>query len=376
VALLVAGCRAAERERPVEESPPIVVATVTVAAADLHERFEAGGVVAASETSTIAARLLAAVQEVRVRPGDGVRAGDVLVTLDARDLAAHARQSAAAAQAAEQALLQARSEQASAAADHRLAAAWHDRIAALLPRKSATAQEFDEATARLAGAAARVAGTGAAVQQASAHLEAMRAASEGAAIAESFTVIRAPFAGLVTERFIDPGTLAAPGAPLLRLEAAGARRVDVRVDEARVEYVRPGDTVTVAFDDRGEEEIRGVVLEVGRAVAADQRAFTVKVSLPAPATPRTGTFARVWFTGEPRRGIVVPAAALRRQGQVTSVFVVENGIARIRLVQTGASTPAGTEIVAGLDAGEIVVDGPPSELVDGRRIAAPARGAG
>ena len=376
LAVLMAGCRSAEPEGTIDQPPPIAVTTITVAATDLHERFEAGGVVAASESATIAARILAPVQDVRVQAGDRVRPGDVLVTLDARDLAAQMRQSAAAAQAAEQALLRARSEQASAAADHKLAAAWHDRVAMLRARNSATAQEFDEATARLAGAAARVAAGGAAVEQATAQLTAMRAASDAAAITESFTVIRAPFAGLVTERFIDPGTLATPGAPLLRLEADGARRVEVRVDEARVRYVRPGDRVTVAFDDQDdEEEMDGVVTEVARAVAADQRAFTVKVSLPATATPRTGTFARVRFTGEPRRGIVVPAAALRRQGQVTSVFVAEESIARIRLVRVGASNATGMEVMAGLDAGEIVVVNPPSGLVDGRRIAITPEGA-
>jgi RND family efflux transporter MFP subunit len=374
-AAVVAGCRPVEPERTREQAPPIAVTTATAVAADLHERLEAGGVVATGQSATIAARILASVQDVRVRAGDRVPAQEVLVTLDARDLAAQTRQSGAATQAAEQALLQARSEQASAAADHKLAAAWHDRIATLLARNSATAQEFDEAEARLAGAAARVAAGCAAVDQAIARLAAARAAADAAAVTESFTVIRAPFAGLVTERLVDPGALAMPGATLIRLEADGARRVDVRVDEARVRYLRPGDRVTVAFDGWGDAEaVDGVVAEVARAVDADQRAFTVKVLLPVAVTQRTGTFARVRFRGEPRRGIVVPAGALRRQGQVTSVFVAEGGVARIRLVQVGGTTEAGTEILAGLDAGEVVVVTPPPGVADGRRISVTAAG--
>jgi len=59
---------------------------------------------------------------------------------------------------------------------------------------------------------------------------------------------------------------------------------------------------------------------------------------------------------------------VRTQGQLRSVFVVSGGVARIRLVQTADSTSDGIEIVAGLDAGEMVVVGPPADLTDGRRV--------
>jgi RND family efflux transporter MFP subunit len=374
-AVLVAGCSPAGPEAPHEQTAPIAVTAARATAADLAERLEAGGVVAASESATIAARVLAPVQTVRVRAGDRVRAGEVLLTLDARDVAAQARQAVAAVQAAEQALLQARSEEAAAAADHTLAMAWQGRIAALRVRNSATAQELDEADARLAGAAARAVAGKAGVSQAAALVAARRAASDAAGITESFTVIRAPFAGVVAERLVDPGALATPGAALLRLDADGVRRVEVRVDEARVGYVRPGDRVMVVLDaSSGDEVVNGIVAEVARALAADQRAFTVKVSLPPDVTPRTGVFARVRFRGATRRGVVVPSAAVRRQGQVTSVFVAQDGVARIRLVQVGVSDDGSTEVVSGLDAGEVVVVEPPPGLVDGRPLSMTVQG--
>ena len=181
---------------------------------------------------------------VRVKAGDRVRAGDVLVTLDARDVTEHARQARASAVAAEKALTQARAEQSAAEAEHRLAAAWHKRIAALHARNSATDQERDEAEARLSAAAARLAGAQAGIEGADAHLASARAAVGVATATESFTTLRAPFDGLVTERLTDPGNLASPGIPLLRIESGGARQVVVRVDEARAAYVQPGDRVT------------------------------------------------------------------------------------------------------------------------------------
>jgi RND family efflux transporter MFP subunit len=352
-----------------------------VVAIDTAERLEAGGVVAAQESASVSSRIVATVAAVRVKAGDRVLAGDVLVTLDARDVTERAGQARAGAVAAETAVAQARTAQSAAEADYRLATAWHTRIAALHARNSATDQERDEAEARLAAAEARLSGTRAGIEGAEAQLMSARAASGAAAATESFTAIRAPFDGLVTERLIDPGNLAAPGVPLLRIESARVRQVVARVDEARVPYVQPGDRVRVlvgaadepAADDSGVE---GVVVEVARAVGADQRAFTVKVTVPGTVTARSGTFARVVFAGASRRALLVPADAVRRHGQVSSVYVVQNGVARLRLIRVGTASPAGVEVLTGLDAGESVVTSPLTGLVDGARVAsgaAPAR---
>ena len=371
--IVPAACGGSEREQSTTEpSPPVSVRVAPAQVLERAEPIEAGGVVAATETAVVSSRVVATVTTVAVRAGDRVRTGDVVVRLDARDLTARAREAGAAATAAEEALAAARSARAAAAAEHKLAAAWLARITQLRDRNSATAQEFDEADARLAGAAARATAAEATVAEATARVASVRAGAEVATVAESYAVIRAPFDGEVTERFTDPGNLATPGQPLLHIDAIGRRRVDVRVDEARAAYVRPGDRVAVLLDDTraasADTAIEGVVLEVARAVAADQRAFTVKVALPQNTAPRTGTFARVRFDGARRRALIVPASAVRWQGQLTSVFVVSNGVAHLRLVQTGGSIREGTEIVAGLDAGERVVAAPPPHLRDGQAV--------
>lgn len=380
--LLGAACGPSERDRASAPSRPLSVRAVAATIAERSERIEAGGVIAARETAIVSSRVLAPVVTVAARAGERVRAGDVLVRLDARDLSARAQQAGAAARAAGEALTAARSGRSAAVAEHTLAAAWHARIAQLRERNSATAQELDEADARLSAAAARLSAAQASVEQATAELAAVRAGADVAAITESYAVIRAPFDGEITERLIDPGNLATPGQPLLRIDAAGPRRVDVHVDEARAAYVRPGDMVDVVLDSEPAATraaaIRGTVFEVERAVATDERAFTVKVSLPEGITARTGTFARVRFDGPRRRALIVPADAVRVNGQLTSVFVISDGIARLRLVQTGEGDGDGIEILAGLDAGESIVASPPPGLIDGRAVtveASPATGA-
>jgi RND family efflux transporter MFP subunit len=369
----LSACGGSEHRPTARAQEPIAVTVVRVAAVDTAERLEAGGVVAAQESASVSSRIVAPIASVRVKAGDRVRSGDVLVTLDAEDVSGRSHQARASALEAEKALAHSRTELSAAEAEHRLAAAWQNRIAALHARKSATDQERDEADARLAAAAAQLAGAQAGIEAGDAHLASARAAVDIATATESFTTLRAPFAGLVTERLSDPGNLAAPGVPLLRIESDGPRQVVVRVDEARAAYVHPGDRVTVvidAFDSLAADDkgLEGGVAEVARAVGVDQRTFTVKVTLPPTVTARSGSFARVVFRGAPRRALVVPADAIRRHGQVSSVYVVQDGVARLRLIQVGASSPEGVEVLAGLDAGESIVTSPLARMVDGATV--------
>jgi hypothetical protein len=141
----------------------------------------------------------------------------------------------------------------------------------------------------------------------------------------------------------------------------------VRVDESRIGRVTPGAIVAIAIDGGSDDTARvidGTVIEVGRAVDADARSFLVKIELPADRGLRSGMFGRARFSTQPRRrALTVPEAALVHRGQVTSVFVVEKDIARVRLVNV-----SGTEVLAGLSEGDVVIVAPPPTLTDGRRV--------
>jgi RND family efflux transporter MFP subunit len=335
----------------------------------LADTFEAGGVLHARTTATMSARILAPVREVRVAPGDRVRAGQVLIVLDGRDLTAQARSARAAAAGADQNATAAAAERQAADAAFALARATHERIAGLHAKRSATAQELDDATSALRAAEARAAGAAARVQVAASGLEGARAASEAAGTTASFALVTAPIDGVVTEKMVEPGNMAAPGTPLIRVEDTRSFRLDVRVDESRVGQIATGDLVPVALDSGDATvTVTGTVSEIGRAVDADARAFLVKIALPAPTGSRSGTFGRARFSGRVRRALRVPESALMRRGQMTSVFVAENGIARLRLVNA-----SGTEVLAGLAEGDTVIVAPPPTVTDGRRVTTGAR---
>jgi RND family efflux transporter MFP subunit len=365
--LALPACSSGTKTRPAEAEAPIPVTVATIAMAEAADTFEAGGVVQARTTAAIMARILAPVSEVRVAPGDRVRAGQVLVVLDGSDLAAHARSARAAALAADQAVSAASSEQQAADAALALARATYERVAGLNAKRSATAQELDDATGALRAAEARAAGAAARAQGAVSGVDSARAASDEAGTTESFAHITAPFDGVVTEKMVEPGNMAAPGTPLMRLEARGFR-LDVRVDESRIGQIVPGAVVPVSLDSGtggGVSNVSGTVAEIGRAVDADARAFLVKITLPETAGLRSGMFGRAHFSGQARRALTVPAGALVHRGQMTSVFVVEKGIARVRLVNV-----SGTEVLAGLSESDVVIVGAPPGLTDGRRVVA------
>ena len=359
----LAGCstpRAAAATADAAE--PITVTVARVAMTDVASAVDSGGVVQARTTARITARIMAPVREVRVSPGDRVREGQTLIVLDGNDLAAGARSARSAALAAEQGSNASAAERQAAEAGLALALASHERIAGLQARRSATAQELDDATATLRSAEARVAGASARALQAASAVESARAASDQASTTESFTRIAAPFDGVVTEKLVEPGNMASPAMPLLRLEDTRGFRLEVRVDESRIGQIRNGDSVPV-FLGAGAASIMGKVVEVSRAVDTDARAFLVKIALPDAPGLRSGEFGKARFGGTPRRALTIPSSAIVRRGQLTSVFVVDKGVARVRLVYLSEST-----VLAGLTESEMVILSPSAGVTDGRRV--------
>lgn len=365
VGLTTAACSSRTESTPREDAPPIPVTSARVTMSEVGAMFDAGGVVQARTTAVVTSRILAPIREVRVVPGERVRAGQVLVVLDGRDLGAQARGARAGAQAAGQGATAAAADRRAADAALVLARATHDRIATLHAKRSATPQELDQAVAALRAAEATAAGAAAREQQAASGAAGAQATSESAGATESYTRVAAPFDGVVTETLVESGNMASPGMPLVRVEDTLGFRLDVRVDESRIGELAPGASVPVLLTGASGAvaTVGGTVAEVARAVDADTRAFLVKITLPDTSGLRSGMFGRARFAGAPRRALTVPVDALVRRGQVTSVFVVDNGVARLRMVDV-----RDTEVLAGLSEGETVIVSPAAGMTDGRRV--------
>ncbi|MFP5379469.1 MAG: efflux RND transporter periplasmic adaptor subunit [Vicinamibacteria bacterium] len=255
-------------------------------------------------------------------------------------------------------------ERAAAEAAFTLAELTYDRLEGLHAKRAATTQELDQSRAALAAARARVAAATARVSEAASAITAAEAARDGAGIALSHATLRAPFDGVVAHISVDPGTQVAPGMPVARVESAG-RQVEVSLDAARASGLAAGQAATVLVDSAGADPMAGTITEVAHTASAGLQTITVTVAL-AEAGVTPGRFARVRFVGPTRTALAVPASAVVTRGQLTGVFVLDaDRRARLRLVSPGATVDGLTEIVSGLDAGEVILASPPVHLTDG-----------
>ena len=374
-AAFAAGCAATPPPSKVD-APPVIVSLGRAETADLLSSFEAGGIVRARSTAVISSRVMAPIIDVLVRPGDRVRRGAPLVRLDAREINAAEARATAALNAARQSADAASSDTHATEAGLRIARVTHERIAALHAQRSATPQELDQSTANLGAAEAQLGSSVARAAAATAARDEAQAAMQGAQIAASYTVLTAPFDGLVTERSVDPGTMATPGAPLLTIEDKTTFRLEVRLDEARAAQVAVGQTADVSVSETAAPSAAwspARIVEIARLDAASH-GFVVKIDVPDATHVRSGQFGRARFQGPARRPLTVPAAALLHRGQLTFVFAVDaDGVARLRPISVGTVAADRVEVLAGVRDGDRVVTNPPVSLFDGTRVTGDTR---
>jgi RND family efflux transporter MFP subunit len=343
-ALLLAAC--AKPHQPAAR-PTVDAETVVARRTSMRTFHSAAGTVRAQTSSTLAANVVGTVVRVRVAEGDRVRAGDVLVEIDAREHRANADRTLAGREEVEGAID-------AAAANAQLAEATYRRFDALRARGSASQQELDEAKARHTAAQADLA------RLVARRGEARAAAAQAAAVL-GYSTVRAPMSGVVTARYVDPGAQAAPGVPLVAIEDEQATRVDAHVPEDVI--VRAGDEAVV---EAGAQRLTARVVRVQPTVDASARSALVQLQLAQPL--RAGTFVKVGFPAGAREAVMVPVHSLVQRGQLTSVFVVgADRVARMRLITVGATDGASAEVLSGVAVGEAVVV-EPSSVRDGALV--------
>lgn len=338
-----------------------------LAAESLPEIHEATGTVRARITAALSARIMGHVREVRVQAGDSVLAGQVVAVLDAREIETGLETARAAREEARGGIPEVDNAIAAAQAQFNLAQSTWKRMRSLHEQKSITEQEMDEAEARLSMARANHQVALAKKKQLE---EKIRQAESGLAtvsLRKSYAEVAAPFAGIVIERKAEPGMLASPGMPIVIIEQAGAYRLEAAVEESLLARIRPGAKATVQLD-AIETAIETQVAEIVPAIDALSRTFTARLNLPASPRMRSGMFGRARFTLGQREALVMPAAALEREGQLERVYVHDNGTARARLVTTGARHGASLVVLSGLAAGETVLTAAGGRLRDGVRV--------
>jgi len=357
-AVLVGGMLGCSSENRVPASAPETVSGVAVIAAQtvtVPDWLEAVGTVRAAQSAQIASQTWGNIAEVRAQEGDRVQSGQVLAVIDDSQQRTAVDQAEAALAAAQKAVSSAESEFA-------LAESTQKRYRQLFEKKSVSPQEFDEIKAR--------------AQSAEAHREMARAeeARASAALSQArtslaYTQLRAPFAGLVTEKRADAGTFASPGTPLFALEDTQRFRLEATVDENDMRLVRVGEALPVLLDAFPSAEWKGRVTQIVPAADPASRSVLVKIELPVDARLRSGLFGRARFPRGTRLALLIPRTAVVERGQLHGIFVVDaDQIAQLRYVTLGQVAGEKVEVLSGLQSGEKLVAEPGDRDLGGKRI--------
>lgn len=355
VVLVAAGCSSPKKDTMAAPETVRGVAVYTTTMARVPDVIAAVGTVHAAETAQISAQMMGNVITINVREGDAVAQGQVLASIDPA-------QAQAGLERAQAALSTAQHEVAAAQTERSLTESTLKRFETLYQRKSVSPQEYDEIKARYQGAVARAEAAQSGEAQA-------KAAVAQAQTAFSYTRLRSPFTGVVTERKVDPGVLAAPGMPLLTVEAAGRYRLEATIDEGSLRFVHVGESVPVTFDAYPDQQLSGKVTQLVPAADPNTRTFLVKIELPANGLLRSGLFGRASFSRGERESLVVPRTAVVDRGALKGVYVVgPDQVASLRYISVGDIGGDRLEVLSGLNAKEAIVLSPGDREIGGKKV--------
>ena len=313
--LLLVGC--GSKEEPtisvVSAAPQATIqaAVIEMKTAPVPIRVEVTGQVMPIFQATLSSRIQGTIDTLLVREGAQVSKGQLLIQLDSRDVQA---------------------DLARAKAEVENAKAQLNRMNALYAQDAVSKQEMENATRTYKVAEA----------------------DRKAVLAQlSYTAVKAPFDGIITEKKVEAGELASPGQPLLKMEDSRQLRLEATVAEGDLKSVSLGDKIPILIDALGVQPLRGIVSQILPAGDPHTHTFMVKVDLPITPGLKSGMFGRLQLDKGVTQTMLVPASVIVERGELTSVFVVgSDTIGRLRWVKVGRRIDNQVEILSGVNVGE------------------------
>lgn len=295
------------------------------------------GTVVSDQRVEVSSKLTGYIQKIFVKEGDKVRMGEMLASIDSREVDSVIRQAEAAV--------------ATASAAHRDAETDLSRYEALFQRGSISENEIRKMRLRF--------------ETASESLKQAEAGLSSAMSIKKYAELRSTIDGVVISKFKQPGDLTVPGAPILTLEVKDGYIIETFVAESRIADIHVNDPVSVDIDGINEK-IEGHVQSIVNVADPVTRSCLVKISLPPAKGLRLGMFSRVIFNTGTADTIYIPAEALVERGGLKGVFVIngENKI-KFRWLRTGRESGSFIEVVSGLSRDERIVATANSNMKDG-----------
>lgn len=331
--LLLQACSQPEKNSMRSNPDKPIEVTVGSPSAETTGNIQVSGQVEASQTANISTRVMGFITMLKVKEGDAVSKGQLLVSISNQDILAKRGQSDAQIAEAQAALNSAQKDK--------------ERFNNLYNQQSATAKELDNVTLQYNAAKARLEGA----RQMRNEVNAML----------GYTQLTAPFSGIVTHKMAEAGSMANPGVPLLTIEQKGSYQVSATVPENTIQQIKPGVKAMVNIKAINKTFV-GEVSQVNQSSQYTGGQYIIKVSIPD--TEKNGLYAGMYAnvsieaketlpvttTGT---SVMVPVASLVHKDQLTGLYTIgSNGTALLRWVRLGKTFGDQVEVLSGLSKDE------------------------
>tara|TARA_R110000868_G_scaffold11399_4_gene55993 strand:- start:2783 stop:3862 length:1080 start_codon:yes stop_codon:yes gene_type:complete len=344
LAITISSCGGDDKKIVADNSPVVAVEVSRVSEGNSSPFLSASGKIEAVNSANISTRMMGYVDKIYVQVGDKVNKGQQLISINNADISAKLAQVDAGITEATIAFTNAEKD--------------YKRFTALFNENSASQKELDDITANYNMAKARLEGAKQMKNEVNAQF--------------SYSNIRAPFNGVVTNKFIKVGDMANPGMPLLEVESPGDFQVLAMVPESEILQIK-GDSEVLVLIKTLNESVKGKVVEVSTSAKNTGGQYMVKVMLDkSEYNLLSGMYATVQFPTAKKKStnkVVIPLDAVVHNGQLSGVYTVsESNTALLRWLRLGRTFGDSVEVLSGLSAEEDYIISAEGKLFNGAKI--------
>jgi len=343
--LLVLSCGSDHKTSMAESMTPIVVKVNAVQTDQNNLLITASGTIQASNSANLSTRMMGFVNKIYVTVGDKVNKGQLLLSVNNTELQAKRAQVNAGITEATAAFTNAEKD--------------YTRYKNLFAENSASQKELDDMTAHFEMAKARLEGANQMKNEIDAQF--------------TYANIRAPFNGVVTNKFIETGDMANPGMPLIAVESPKQFEVTAMVAESDISKIRSNSKVDVLVKSMNQS-IKGIVTEISSSAKNTGGQYLVKITLDkTDVNILSGMFATVKFpvekTEKTSSMIMIPKASIVANGSLKGIYTVsEQQTAILRWLRLGKTYGENIEVLSGLNAEEHYIVHAEGKLFNGAKV--------
>ncbi|MDD2716824.1 MAG: efflux RND transporter periplasmic adaptor subunit [Candidatus Wallbacteria bacterium] len=316
----------------------------------IERHYEEPGIITTRVKAELSPQVMGTIRELLVKPGDTVEAGQELVRISSEQMTAKLEDIKKARQQAESMKIQADQQLISARAALTQADANFKRIKELYAQNATAKAQLEDAETRFKQAQAMASSAEEGVRIAQSGIERADKSVQETGITLSYNTLTAPFSGVITRKYSEPGDLAVPGKPVLSLNDTGTLLLEADVRESLKDSVSLGQKLYVEI---GANSYPGLVSEIVPQVDPGTRTFTVRVSLEPIKGLFIGMYGKVLIPAGQIEIVTAPEASVKSFGQLDSVLVHAGGSFIRKYVKTGEYRENGrVEILSGLSGDE------------------------